>query len=114
VSNATGRMEQVLLEHRICGLEGEAMARVTAVIDSHVVGVEKPDPRIFSFAFEALETVPDRCVYIGDSVHFDVQGARNAGIRPFHLDPFSLCGSGGHEHIGALADFAAELERILA
>ncbi|MGO8875756.1 MAG: HAD family hydrolase [Acidimicrobiales bacterium] len=111
VSNATGRMEQLLLEHRICGLEGEEMAKVAVVIDSHVVGVEKPDPRIFSLALNALEVPPQRCVFVGDSVHFDVEGARNAGIRPLHLDPFGLCPAGDHEHLASLGALTADLER---
>ncbi|HXY45741.1 MAG TPA: HAD-IA family hydrolase [Acidimicrobiales bacterium] len=109
VSNATGRMEQLLFEHRICGLDGEAMARVAAVVDSHVVGVEKPDPRIFSLALSALGVPPQRCVFLGDSVHFDVEGARNAGIRPVHLDPFTLCPLVDHEHVASLAAFAASV-----
>jgi putative hydrolase of the HAD superfamily len=100
-------MEQLLLEHRICGLDGEEMARVAVVIDSHVVGVEKPDPHIFSFALTALGVPPERCVFIGDSVHFDVEGARNAGIKGFHLDPFGLCADEDHEHVTSLSDFAA-------
>lgn len=107
VSNASGRMEQLLLEHRICGLEGDAMAKVAVVIDSHVVGVEKPDPRIFSYALTALDVPPERCVFVGDSVHFDVDGARNAGIRPMHLDPFALCPDDDHEHLARLGELTA-------
>jgi putative hydrolase of the HAD superfamily len=111
VSNASGKMEQLLLERRICGLDGEEMAKVAVVIDSHVVGVEKPDPHIFSFALTALGVPPERCVFIGDSVHFDVEGARNAGIRGFHLDPFRLCDDDDHEHVTSLSDFAARAIR---
>jgi putative hydrolase of the HAD superfamily len=109
VSNATGRMEQMLLEHRICGLDGGAMARVAVVVDSHVVGVEKPDRRIFSFALTALDVPPERCVFVGDSVHFDVEGARNAGIRPIHLDPFDLCPDTDHAHFVSLGEVAIAL-----
>lgn len=111
VSNATGRMEQLLLEHRICGLEGEEMAKVAVVIDSHVVGVEKPDPRIFALALDALEVPPERCVFVGDSVHFDVEGARSAGIRPLHLDPFGLCPDDDHEHLASLGALTTDIER---
>jgi putative hydrolase of the HAD superfamily len=107
VSNATGAMEQMLLEHRICGLEDGPAAKVAVVIDSHVVGVEKPDPRIFSFALSALDLAAERCIYVGDTVHFDVTGARNAGIRPIHLDPFGLCPDDDHEHLADLAELVA-------
>lgn len=107
VSNATGRMEELLLQHRICGLQGseeeEAMAKVAIVIDSHVVGIEKPDPRIFALALSALGVAAERCVFVGDSVHFDVEGARSAGIRPLHMDPFSLCPDTDHAHLSSLS-----------
>ncbi len=107
VSNATGQMEELLAEHRICGLDGATMAKVAVVVDSHVVGIEKPDPRIFAFALSALDVAPERCVFVGDSVHFDVEGARRAGIRPLHMDPFSLCPDEDHEHLSALSELLA-------
>jgi putative hydrolase of the HAD superfamily len=107
VSNATGTMEQMLREHQICGLEEGPMAKVAVVIDSHVVGIEKPDPRIFALALSALDLAADRCVYVGDTVHFDVIGARNAGILPLHFDPFGLCPDDDHEHLADLADLVA-------
>jgi putative hydrolase of the HAD superfamily len=45
-------------------------------------------------------------VHVGDSVHFDVGGARAAGVRPVHLDPFEMCGLQDHEHVRSLADLA--------
>lgn len=80
------------------------MAKVAIVIDSHVVGVEKPDPRIFELALSALDLPADRCVYVGDTVYFDVSGARNAGILPLHFDPFGLCPDDDHEHLSDLAE----------
>jgi putative hydrolase of the HAD superfamily len=80
---------------------------VAVVIDSHVVGVEKPDPRIFALALAALDLAAERCLYVGDTVHFDVTGARNAGIHPLHLDPFGLCPDDDHEHLANLAELVA-------
>ena len=104
VSNASGRMEQMLLDNNICAAIEAPMARVAVVIDSHVVGVEKPDPRIFAFALSALDVAPERCLFIGDTVHFDVAGARNAGLRPLHLDPYGLCPDFDHDHLASLRD----------
>ena len=112
VSNAGGTMANMLFEHNICGLGDGPAAKVAVVIDSHVVGVEKPDPRIFTFALSALDLGPDRCIYVGATVHFDVAGARNAGIWPIHLDPFGLCPDDDHEHVADLAELVtAALER---
>jgi|SRR4051812_29672197 len=102
VSNAGGTMEQQLMEHRICSVEGGQEAEVAVVVDSVVVGVEKPDARIFSFALDALGLEADRCLYVGDTVWFDVQGARAAGLRPVHVDPYRFCPDDDHPHIAEL------------
>jgi putative hydrolase of the HAD superfamily len=109
VSNATGTMEQQLADHRICSSDGGTAARVAVVVDSEVVGVEKPDPAIFAIALDVLSLLPDECVYVGDTVHFDVNGARAAGLRPVHLDPYRLCPDSDHPHVGSLAELAQVL-----
>ena len=50
VSNAEGTVEARLAELAICQVGAGAGVPVEVVIDSHVVGVEKPDPAIFGFA----------------------------------------------------------------
>ena len=62
------------------------------MIDSHVVGVEKPDARIFHLALDACGARREQAVFIGDIYEIDVQGARNAGITPLLLDPLGLYG----------------------
>ena len=57
------------------------------VIDSSVVKVAKPDPRIFRLGLEAAGTRPDTTVYIGDSYFVDVVGARQAGLGAVLFDP---------------------------
>jgi putative hydrolase of the HAD superfamily len=81
VSNADGRMPALLEQ---VGLA----ARFEFVIDSHLVGVTKPDPRIFSLAVERLGLPAAACIYVGDLYAVDVVGARSAGLRPVLLDPF--------------------------
>jgi putative hydrolase of the HAD superfamily len=97
VSNSDGTVERVL---RACGIGDE----MVTILDSHLVGIEKPDPRIFEMALVEIGVPPDRAVHIGDSVRFDIVGARNAGVRPLHLDPFGLCADEDHEHITSLAE----------
>lgn len=91
VSNAAGRVEQQLLEAGICQVGQGPGVPVAAVIDSHVVGVEKPDPRIFQLGLEAVGVPADRAIMVGDFVYADVRGAEAAGIRAFHLDPHGDC-----------------------
>ena len=57
------------------------------VIDSAVVGYEKPDPRIFQHALETVGLDASRVIYVGDLYDVDVLGARSVGIHPVLLDP---------------------------
>lgn len=110
VSNSDGTVEHNLLQLAVCQAGAGPGAEVAAVLDSTVVGFEKPDPRIFELALRRLGGVrPERAVHVGDSVHFDVAGARAVGVRPIHLDPFDMCGLRDHEHVRSLSDLAALL-----
>lgn len=105
VSNANGQLEADLLSRRICSRDGRECPAVDVVIDSEVVGVEKPGPAIFDLALDALELAAEDCVYLGDSVHFDVGGARAAGIEAWHLSPLGECRAEDHAHVASLRDF---------
>lgn len=83
VSNAEGRVARDLDAAGFAGL-------LDAVVDSHVVGIEKPDPRIFAIALETLEASAGTSVYVGDVPAVDVAGARAAGIFPVLLDRHDL------------------------
>jgi putative hydrolase of the HAD superfamily len=109
VSNAEGTMEAQLADHRICRVGGGEAAHVAVVVDSHVVGIEKPDPRIFDIALDALGVDRSRCLYVGDTVFFDVDGARAAGIAPVHVDPYRLCPLDDHPHVASIVDVADAL-----
>ncbi len=50
------------------------------IIVSAIVGVTKPDPKIFEMAIEEAGVPPDQILYIGDNPVDDVQGANNIGI----------------------------------
>lgn len=83
VSNAEGRVEEDL---RGAGYDG----LLDVVVDSHVVGVEKPDPRIFAIALERLGADRAGAVFLGDVPSVDVVGATAAGIAPILLDRHDL------------------------
>ena len=74
VSNFYGNLDGIL---RAEGLR----AHFAVVADSGVLGVTKPDPEIFLHAARALETRPEDCVMVGDSVPRDIKGAAAAGMR---------------------------------
>ena len=78
VSNSDGRVEEAL---RAAGLSDY----FDVVIDSRLVGFEKPDPRIFEAALAALRVRAEESLYVGDLYEVDVVGARAAGIEPVLL-----------------------------
>jgi putative hydrolase of the HAD superfamily len=104
VSNAEGQIEETLRREGVCQVGAGAGVPVAIVVDSHVVGVAKPDPRIFRPAIEKLGTDPARTAYVGDSIAKDVIGARNAGLHPLHLDPYDDHPDATHERIRSLRD----------
>lgn len=51
----------------------------SAIIDSGVVGVRKPDPQIFRYALDALRCSPDQVLMVGDSYDRDIVPAKSIG-----------------------------------
>jgi HAD superfamily hydrolase (TIGR01509 family) len=80
VSNSNGTVAELL------GALGLA-SRVDAIVDSGVIGAEKPDPKIFAAAADAVGVRPEEAVHVGDLYAVDVVGARAAGCRAILLDP---------------------------
>ena len=74
VSNSDGRVDEAL---RAAGVR----EYFDVVIDSTLVGVEKPDPRIFQAALDSLGVAPEEALYVGDLYEVDVLGARAAGME---------------------------------
>lgn len=60
------------------------------LVDSTVVGVEKPDPRIFQIALDLAGARAETTLHVGDLYHVDVLGARAAGLQAWLLDPAGL------------------------
>lgn len=102
VSNASGQIAEALRRGGVCQAgDGPAVA-MRVIVDSHDVGVAKPDPRIFDFAlpyFDEFER--SRIAYVGDSVTMDIRSASAAGLHPVLIDPFD-------DHVGA------DFERIVS
>jgi putative hydrolase of the HAD superfamily len=104
VSNADGDTEQRLRELGICQIGPGPGVEMAAILDSTVVGVAKPDPRIFELALDALDVPAERAMHVGDTPGADVDGARAAGVHPVLLDPFELHTDLDVERVGSLAD----------
>lgn len=103
VSNSDGRAAEAL--------EAAGLARYfSVVIDSKLVGYEKPDPRIFLPALAALGVTPGEALYVGDLYEVDVVGARRAGMAAVLLDPAGLHAS---RDVPTAPDVAAVADRLL-
>ena len=71
---------------KYCGLD----RYIDALVVSEVVGVSKPDRRIFAAALAELNTAPEDAVMVGDSWTADIAGAIAAGIRAVWFNPRSV------------------------
>lgn len=97
VSNAEGRVEQDLYAAGFDGL-------LDTVVDSHVVGVEKPDPAIFRIALERMGASRETTIFLGDVPSVDVVGARAAGITPLLLDRHGIYDDVGVPTLRSIAE----------
>lgn len=104
ISNADGRVEALL---EAVGLR----PWFDFVLDSAVVGIEKPDPRIFRMALDRLELEPGDALYVGDIYEIDVAGARAAGMRAVLVDPLDRWGELDCDRIRGIEELPEWLER---
>ena len=74
VSNFYGNIQTVLSEFGLDGI-------FSKIIESAVVGIRKPDPRIFTLGVEALGLKPEEVIVVGDSIDKDIIPARDAGCH---------------------------------
>ena len=110
VTNNNGTAIEQCRDLGLCQVGPGALPAVAAIVDSGVLGIAKPDPRIFAPALEALGTDAARTLYVGDTVHADVRGAAAAGMPVVQLDPFDLHTAHAHwrlPDVVALADHLA-------
>ena len=78
VSNFYGNVETVLADFDLRRYFGQ-------IIESAVVGVRKPDPRIFMLGVEALGLQPSEVLVIGDSYKKDIVPAESIGCHVLWL-----------------------------
>ncbi len=79
ISNSLGTIEEQLAR---VGLA----ERFETILDSAIVGVEKPHPEIFQLALRRAGVKPSEAVFIGDTYATDVGGAQLAGMRGILID----------------------------
>ncbi len=104
VSNNSGAAPEQMRNNGVCWVsDGADLPRVAAIIDSSLVGVAKPDPAIMAPALHALGLPAETVLYVGDTVHADINGATNAGMQSVQLDPFDHHAAYDHARVPDLA-----------
>jgi|TARA_B110000116_G_C16741794_1_gene538894 putative hydrolase of the HAD superfamily len=58
----------------------------TITVFSCLLGIRKPDARLYEAAMDGLGVTPPECMFIGDGGSNELQGARNLGIAAYMLD----------------------------
>ncbi|WP_179022366.1 YjjG family noncanonical pyrimidine nucleotidase [Winogradskyella forsetii] len=56
------------------------------VTNSEMVGVKKPNPKIFNFALDLASANAKESIMIGDSLEADIEGAHKIGMDTIHFD----------------------------
>ncbi len=107
ISNSDGRAEEHLVESGTrTGLE--------FVVDSQIVGVEKPDPEIFRIGLARMGVPAERALYVGDLRSVDEAGARAAGMHFVLLDPFGDYAGGSVPSIPSIGRLPRHLSERFA
>ena len=102
VSNADGNVERDAKDFGLAPF-------FDTIVDSHLVGVAKPDPRIFRIALQRLGVSPEEACYAGDIYSIDMVGARAAGIEAALIDQHDRYHWVEHRkirHVGQLHPFS--------
>ena len=107
ISNSDGKVEWRLEELGIRDL-------FDFVIDSAIVGISKPDVRIFQNALDQSSLEPSEAVYVGDYYEVDVRGARSAGMTPVLFDPVEAYPDADCEVIARFRDIVAVVDEMRA
>lgn len=81
ISNSDGTVKKQLIRQ---GLE----KYFDGIIDSYIVGVEKPNPAIFYLAAAKYNFNTKEALHIGDNYYTDIIGAQKAMMYSILLDPY--------------------------
>jgi putative hydrolase of the HAD superfamily len=85
-----------------------------ALTISGEVGWRKPNPRIFKKALRSLNVKSSETVFIGDSPHHDVEGAKNIGMRTILVKKASISEDEEFGNPDICISELTELPKILA
>lgn len=106
VSNFYGNIESVLRDFRLDSFFPD-------IIESAVVGVRKPDPRIFALGVEKMGLPADEIVVVGDSYSKDILPAESIGCRTIWIKgaAWDEC-ENEYTHSAIITDFSELLQLL--
>jgi putative hydrolase of the HAD superfamily len=105
VSNSNGSIEGIMSDLGVRDYFDK-------VVDSHHVGFEKPDYRLFRHALDISDAEPAHTLHIGDLYHVDVRGAWSAGVHALLLDPYGDWKDVDCERMPDVLSFARMMEEV--
>jgi HAD superfamily hydrolase (TIGR01509 family) len=103
ISNSIGTMEEQLARLDLA-------RHFETVIDSAIVGVEKPHPEIFKIALDRAGAKPQETIFVGDTHATDIGGAQLAGLHGVLMDRVGAYPTAACPRINSLP----ELDSVLA
>ncbi len=98
ISNADGKIADVLNR---CGIAD----CFQQIIDSGLVGYEKPHPAIFETAVRSMNVSPEQSLYVGDVYSVDYLGATGAGMQAILFDVAGTYRESGLPRVESLEEF---------
>jgi putative hydrolase of the HAD superfamily len=101
ISNADGKIREILER---CGIAD----CFETIIDSGIVGAEKPAAAIFQAAVDSLGVTPNESLYIGDVYSVDYLGAAGIGMRSVLFDVAGAYIDSGLPRVESLQELAEQ------
>jgi HAD superfamily hydrolase (TIGR01549 family) len=80
ISNFSGNLRKILDEFSLTSY-------FNFIIDSHHVGVSKPNPAIFNLAIQKCNTTSSNICFIGDNIERDIAPANMLGMKTVLISP---------------------------
>jgi putative hydrolase of the HAD superfamily len=105
VSNSTGTLEGQLVRLDLARY-------FKAILDSAIVGIQKPHAGIFKLALERLGVESSEAVFVGDTYATDVGGAELAGMTGVLIDTVAAYPDATCPRISSLPELKAILESL--
>jgi len=105
ISNSVGTLEGQLVRLDLARY-------FQAILDSAIVGIQKPNPGIFKLGLERLAVEASESVFVGDTYATDVGGAQLAGLKGVLMDTVGAYPDASGPKISSLPELAGLLEEL--